>query len=93
MQALPRPPRGPGDAEEDEELPVGDPPDTDPTDDPNDEDEGEGDEIPLQSGGRCGPASAGRCLVDPVGLHRAAHATRIRVPSSELNCILAAGRR
>lgn len=45
--ASPRPPRGPGDGEEDSELPMGDPPDEDPTDDPDDEDEGEGDDEPL----------------------------------------------
>lgn len=44
--AMPRPPKGPGDAEDDE-LPEGDPPDQDPTDDPNDEDEGEGDDPPM----------------------------------------------
>ena len=48
IQVAPRPPKGPGDAEDDE-LPMGDPPDDDPTDDPDDEDEGEGDEEPLQS--------------------------------------------
>ena len=46
-RAMPRPPRGPGDDEEDNELPMGDPPDDDETDDPNDEDEGEEDDEPL----------------------------------------------
>ena len=44
---MPRPPRGPGDGEEDSELPMGDPPDDDETDDPSDEDEGEEDDEPL----------------------------------------------
>lgn len=48
--ALPRPPKGPGDAEDDE-LPEGDPPDQDPTDDPDDEDEGEEDDPPMYGGG------------------------------------------
>jgi len=46
--AMPRPPRGPGDGDEDE-LPMGDPPDDDETDDPDDEDEGEEDDEPLQT--------------------------------------------
>jgi hypothetical protein len=46
--ALPRPPRGPGDGEEDE-LPMGDPPDDDESDDPSDEDEGEEDDAPLNT--------------------------------------------
>ena len=46
--AMPRPPRGPGDGEEDNELPMGDPPDDDETDDPSDEDEGEEDDEPLR---------------------------------------------
>ena len=46
--ALPRPPRGPGDGDENE-LPVGDPPDTDESDDPSDEDEGEEDDAPLHT--------------------------------------------
>jgi len=46
--AVPRPPRGPGDGDEDE-LPMGDPPDDDETDDPSDEDEGEEDDEPLQT--------------------------------------------
>ena len=45
--ALPRPPRGPGDPDEDEQLPEGDPPDEDETDDPDDEDEGEEDDAPM----------------------------------------------
>jgi hypothetical protein len=45
-QAMPRPPRGPGD-DEDNELPMGDPPDDDETDDPSDEDEGVEDDEPL----------------------------------------------
>jgi hypothetical protein len=49
MLAMPRPPRGPGDADEDE-LPMGDPPDEDETDDPDDEDEGEEDDAPLYGG-------------------------------------------
>ena len=44
---MPRPPRGPGDGDDDE-LPMGDPPDDDETDDPDDEDEGEEDDEPLQ---------------------------------------------
>ena len=48
MRRAHHPPRGPGDAEPDE-LPVGDPPDLDPTDDPDDEDEGEADEPPLHA--------------------------------------------
>lgn len=44
--AMPRPPRGPGDGD-DEELPMGDPPDDDETDDPDDEDEGEEDDDPM----------------------------------------------
>ena len=47
LHATPRPPRGPGDGEEDDELPMGDPPDEDDTDDPDDEDEGEEDDEPL----------------------------------------------
>lgn len=47
--AMPRPPHGPGDGEEDQELPIGDPPDDDETDDPDDEDEGEEDDDPLYS--------------------------------------------
>jgi hypothetical protein len=47
LHASPRPPRGPGDGEEDDELPMGDPPDEDDTDDPDDEDEGEEDDEPL----------------------------------------------
>lgn len=50
LHAIPRPPRGPGDGDEDSELPMGDPPDDDDTDDPDDEDEGEEDDEPLQSG-------------------------------------------
>jgi len=46
IELLPRPPRGPGDADDDE-LPEGDPPDDDETDDPDDEDEGEEDDEPL----------------------------------------------
>jgi len=41
---------------DDDELPMGDPPDDDPTDDPDDEDEGEGDDEPLQ--GRTSPRTA-----------------------------------
>ncbi len=48
VAALPRPPRGPGDGEEDNELPMGDPPDDDETDDPSDEDEGEQDDEPIR---------------------------------------------
>ena len=44
--SLHRPPRGPGDGE-DEELPIGDPPDDDDTDDPDDDDEGEEEDVPL----------------------------------------------
>jgi len=44
----PRPPQGPGDGDEDE-LPMGDPPDDDESDDPNDEDEGEEDDEPLHT--------------------------------------------
>lgn len=47
-RAMPRPPRGPGDADEDE-LPMGDPPDDDESDDPSDEDEGEREEPPLHT--------------------------------------------
>lgn len=47
VQAMPRPPRGPGDGEEETELPMGDPPDDDETDDPDDEDEGEEDDEPM----------------------------------------------
>ena len=47
-RAMPRPPRGPGDGDE-EELPMGDPPDEDDTDDPDDEDEGEEDDEPLHT--------------------------------------------
>lgn len=47
---MPRPPRGPGDGEEDNELPMGDPPDDEETDDPSDEDEGEEDDKPLHGG-------------------------------------------
>jgi hypothetical protein len=47
--AMPRPPHGPGDGDDDQELPIGDPPDDDETDDPDDEDEGEEDEDPLYS--------------------------------------------
>jgi hypothetical protein len=58
--AMPRPPRGPGDGEDDDELPMGDPPDDDETDDPDDEDEGEEDDEPLQT--RETPAVVGsRC--------------------------------
>lgn len=46
-EAIPRPPHGPGDGEEDNEMPIGDPPDDDETDDPDDEDEGEEDDEPL----------------------------------------------
>ena len=46
IELLPRPPRGPGDVDDDE-LPEGDPPDDDETDDPDDEDEGEEDDEPL----------------------------------------------
>ena len=46
--AVPRPPRGPGDVDEDE-LPMGDPPDDDESDDPSDEDEGEEDDEPLNT--------------------------------------------
>ena len=56
IHALPRPPKGPGDADDDE-APVGDPPDDDPTDDPDDEDEGEGDDEPLQGKRSRGSAS------------------------------------
>jgi hypothetical protein len=52
--AMPRPPRGPGDGDDDE-LPMGDPPDEDETDDPDDEDEGEEDDEPLHG-------HVGRCL-------------------------------
>ena len=48
LVALPRPPRGPGDVDEDE-LPMGDPPDDDESDDPSDEDEGEEDDEPLNA--------------------------------------------
>ena len=47
VQAMPRPPRGPGDGEEENELPMGDPPDDDETGDPDDEDEGEEDDEPM----------------------------------------------
>ena len=52
-----RPPRGPGDDDEDNELPMGDPPDDDETDDPSDEDEGEEDDEPLHGAStvRAGP--------------------------------------
>jgi hypothetical protein len=56
LVAMPRPPRGPGDVDEDE-LPMGDPPDDDESDDPNDEDEGEEDDEPLHT-------QAG-CIADP----------------------------
>jgi hypothetical protein len=46
--AMPRPPRGPGDGDDDE-LPMGDPPDDDETDDQDDEDEGEEDDEPLHT--------------------------------------------
>jgi hypothetical protein len=48
-ETMPRPPRGPGDGE-DEEVPMGDPPDDDETDDPDDVDEGEEDDAPLHGG-------------------------------------------
>ena len=48
LHAMPRPPRGPGDGDDDE-LPMGDPPDDDETDDPDDEDEGEEDDEPLHT--------------------------------------------
>ncbi len=49
--AMPRPPRGPGEGEPDQDRPIGDPPDEDETDDPDDEDEDEDeeDEEPLNT--------------------------------------------
>jgi hypothetical protein len=51
LDAYPRPPRSPGDSEDDD-LPMGDPPDEDETDDPDDEDEGEEDDEPLHGARR-----------------------------------------
>jgi hypothetical protein len=47
--ALPRPPRGPEEPDE-QELPEGDPPDEVEIDDPDDEEEGEEDDPPLYGG-------------------------------------------
>lgn len=58
VQAMPRPPRGPGDDEEENELPMGDPPDDDETDDPDDEDEGEEDDEPMHGTSSLRPGRA-----------------------------------
>ena len=58
VQAMPRPPRGPGDGEEENELPMGDPPDDDETDDPDDEDEGEEDDEPMHGSSSVRPTRA-----------------------------------